>query len=152
MGSEEFFARFEALLPAVRPSYAALPGWTYNDKTGDIKADQTAAELFLARLLSAIELCEANGIIPIIFTPFPRDAKSMTEVQVKPWRWLRDAALALRSSTVIVIDASAILGQQEQSQFTGTYKPGASDEEVHPNDAGHNALAQALANTIVQCL
>jgi hypothetical protein len=47
LGSEQFFARFETLLQAVQPSYAILPGWTYNDKSEDVKADQAAMSIFL---------------------------------------------------------------------------------------------------------
>lgn len=45
LGSEEFFARFEAMLQAVRPSYAVLPGWTFNDSIGETKADQAAIDI-----------------------------------------------------------------------------------------------------------
>ena len=148
LGSESFFARWEALLNAVRPSYALLPGWTFNDETGDVKADQTAMDLFFARLLNAAEICEARGILPIILTPFPRDAGSMTPVQQGPWRWLRDTLLALRGSGAVVIDTSAILGNQQNGVFDCTYRASMSSDQMHPNDDGHAAIARAIMQTI----
>jgi hypothetical protein len=148
LGSEEFFARFEALFRAVQPSYAVLPGWTYNDRTGDVRADQTLMNVFLARLLSAVEICEANGTLPIILTPFPRNADAMTEVQLEPWRWLRAELLRLRGSAAVVIDATSILGRQDNGVFDGTYLPSMSSDQMHPNDEGHIAIARALASTV----
>ena len=148
LGSEEFFARFEALIGAVRPSYAVLPGWTFNDATGGVKSDQAAMNIFFARLLNAVELCEANGILPVILTPFPRDAEHMTEVQLGPWRWLREKLLGLRNSGSAVIDATAILGRQENGIFDGTYLPSMSTDQAHPHDLGHVAIARAVANTV----
>lgn len=148
LASEEFFARFQALITAVQPSYAVLPGWTFNDKTGDVKADQTAMDIFFARLLNTMEMCEANGIQPVVLTPFPRNADAMTDVQLRPWHWLRRRLLALRDSGATVIDTTAILGQQENGAFDGTYRPSMSDDQMHPNDDGHLAVARALANTV----
>jgi hypothetical protein len=146
--SEEFFARFESLIRAVQPSYAVLPGWTYNDSTGEIKADQTAMNIFFARLLSVVEMCESNEILPIILTPFPRNTEAMTEVQLRPWRWLRENLLALRNSGTIVIDATSILGRQHNGVLDGTYISSMSDDQTHPNDGGHIALAKAIAQTV----
>jgi hypothetical protein len=148
LGSEEFFARLECLIQAVQPSYAVLPGWTYNDKTGTVKADQAAMNVFLARLLNAMEMCESNGIFPIILTPFPRNADAMTEVQLAPWRQLRETLLGLRNSATTVIDATSILGRQENGIFDGTYLPSMSFDQMHPHDDGHTAIARAIAATI----
>jgi hypothetical protein len=148
LGSGEFFARFESLMQAVRPSYTVLPGWTFNDTTGAVKADQTAMNIFFARLLSAAEMCEVNGILPIILTPFPRNPEAMTEVQLAPWYWLRESLLGLSKSGTAVIDATAILGHQKDGVFDGTYLPSMSVDQMHPNDDGHVAIAKAIANTL----
>lgn len=148
LGSDEFFARFESLIPAVRPSYAVLPGWTFNDRSGSVKADQAAMDVFLARLLSTIETCQANNVLPIVLTPFPRDSEAMSDVQLVPWRWLRQTLLELQSPGMTVIDATAILGQQRNNAFDGTYLPQMSTDQMHPNNDGHMAIARAVANAV----
>ena len=146
--SKEFFARLAALVPAIQPSYALLPGWTFNDSNGTVKADQTAMDIFLARLLNAIELCDANGILPIVLTPFPRNAEAMTPLQLAPWRWLRERILALREHYTVVVDATSVVGHRENGHFDGTYLPSLSDDQMHPNDSGHAAIAVALATAV----
>jgi hypothetical protein len=116
--------------------------------TDDIHADQAAMDIFLFRLLSVVELCRAKGIVPIILTPFPRDRKSMGDVQMAPWRRLRTQLLELRESGSIVIDATTILGQQKNGDFDGTYLPALTTDTVHPNDQGHSAIANALVKTL----
>jgi len=143
--SARFFARLEALLPAVRPSYAVLPGWTFNDRSGEVDADEAAMRLFHARLLLAIEACRRHGALPIVLTPFPRNAARMTAVQLAPWRWLRGAVLDLRPAGVAVLDATAILGARTGEAFDGGYLPGMSTDTRHPGDAGHEAVGAALA-------
>jgi hypothetical protein len=152
LSSEEFFTRFEMLIEAVRPSYAVLPGWTFNDSTGAVKGDQAAIDLFFARLLSAVETCETHGILPVILTPFPRNIEAMTEIQLVPWRSLRDRIFALRASGMLVIDATKLLGQQRNGSFDGTYLLHMSADQMHPNDDGHFAVATAIANAIRSCL
>ena len=146
--SAQFFARWQTLIEAVRPSYAVLQGWTYNDANGDIRADRAAMDIFLARLLGAAETATANGILPLILTPFPRDGHSMTPVQLGPWRQLRETLLALRGAGAVVIDATSILGNQENGIFDGTYRPGLSADQMHPNDEGHMAVASAITQAI----
>ena len=146
--SEEFFARFETLIQAVRPGYAVLPGWAFNDYVPDGSAYRLATNVFYARLLAALELCSVHGIVPVAMTPFPRDAEHMTPARLAPWHWLRDRILALRASGVTVIDATSILGHRENGVFTGTYSQSLSSDGIHPNDAGHYAVGQALAAAI----
>ena len=146
--SDTFFARLESMIDAVEPSYAILPGWTFNDATDGIHADQAAMDVFLFRLLSVVEICRTNGILPIILTPFPRDRKNMGDVQMAPWRRLRTQLLELRASGAIVIDATTILGQRKNGEFDGTYLPSLTTDTVHPNDQGHIAIANALVKTV----
>ena len=146
--SSEFFARFETLIRAIQPSYAVLPGWTYNDANGSDRADQTAMNLFLARLIGTIETCEASGILPIVLTPFPRNADTMTDVQLGPWQWLRSEILRMGQQGLTVIDATSILANRRAGTFDGTYLPEMSDDEAHPNDAGHLKVGLALADAV----
>ena len=68
VSSGEFFARFEMLNQAVRPAYAVLPGWAFNNRVTDVSADQAAMDIFFPRLLASLDLCALHGIRPIIMT------------------------------------------------------------------------------------
>jgi lysophospholipase L1-like esterase len=148
MTSRQFFSRLDALLPAVRPSYAVLPGWTFNDCSGKINADRRAMELFLARLVRAVEACLRNNVLPILLTPFPRDPGNMTETQLEPWHWLRREIFDVAGADCIVIDASTALGRQQNGVLDGTYLPDLSSDGIHPNDAGHSLIAGLLVSAL----
>ncbi len=86
-----------------------------------------------------------SGAVPIVLTPFPRDAASMTEIQIAPWLELRENILSMRQSGVVVVDSAAILGSMDDlGQLDGTYLPEFTSDGVHPNNAGHAAVADAL--------
>ena len=142
--SGRFFATLTNVLSAANPSFVVLPGWTYNEMSGPVYADQAAVDLFFARLLMAAEACGRNGAIPIFLTPFPRDPGGMTATQVAPWRSVRNAILALRESGAIVLDAAALLGRTSGGALDGTYLPRYTNDQAHPNDAGHAIVASEL--------
>lgn len=141
----QIFGRFHDLLDEIAPTYAVLPGWTYNDDGPQGRADHVAVRAFLARLLRAVSECESRGILPVICTPFPRDAARMGTLQVGPWRWIRERILELGADDrVLVIDATSVLGHREAGKFNGTYDPAMSTDQAHPDDAGHAAVARLL--------
>jgi hypothetical protein len=131
-----------------RPGFVVLPGWTYNDTTLNAQADQEAIAIFLARLLMTAEECARSGAVPIFLTPFPRDPAAMTAARVEPWRALRNAIVDLRERGAVVLDATAILARQVNGVMDGTYRPEYTDDTVHPNNAGHAAVAAALTPII----
>ncbi len=142
--SQQFFPRLHDLLPIVRPGFVVMPGWTYNDTNGDVHADDTACNLFFARLLQAADACEAYGAIPIFLTPFPRDKAAMGDVQLACWKRLRNDVLALREAGAIVLDTTPLLSQMHGGLFDGTYLAELTNDQVHPNDAGHALVAKHL--------
>ena len=144
--SEWFFTSLTNVLDVAKPSFVVLPGWTYNDMSGNVHADQAANDVFLARLLMTAEACVNRGAVPIFLTPFPRDPHSMTEACVRPWLRLRRVILSMRESGAIVVDATTLLGARSLSgEFDGCYRPEYSLDQMHPNDAGHAALAELLS-------
>ena len=148
-GSEWFFSSLTNVLDVAKPSFVVLPGWTFNDMSGSVHADQAANDAFLARLLMTSEACVSNGAVPIFLTPFPRDAHSMNEEVVRPWLKLRRFILSMRDSGAIVVDATQLLGARSSSgEFDGCYLPQYTSDQVHPNDAGHAALAKILGAEI----
>jgi hypothetical protein len=146
--SELIFGRLNGILEVARPSFVVLPGWTYNEKTLTVHADHIANMNFFSRLLMASEACVRAGAVPIFLTPFPRDARSMTPVQLRAWRALHTAIASLRDSGAMVLDAASILTHRTNGALDGTYRSEYSDDEAHPNDAGHAAVSAALTPMI----
>ncbi len=142
--SGNFFPRMQGLLSAVRPGFVILPGWTYNDTVDDVAAGDAACGCFFARLLMAADEVSTAGAVPVFLTPFPRDRGSMISSVLGPWRRLRNDILAMRLSGAIVIDTTSILGAIRDGVFDGTYLPEFTNDQVHPNDAGHAAIAERL--------
>lgn len=142
--SPQFFDRLMALLPVVRPGLVVLPGWSFNDQYDGARGDRDACDIFFARLLLAAEACAAQGAVPIYLTPFPRDPATMTAARLGPWHGLREAIMAFRQHGGIVLDTASLLGRETDGVLDGTYRPEYSNDEIHPNDAGHERLAAAL--------
>ena len=149
IATTEIFSRLEALLPAIRPTFAVLPGWTYNevDENG-VHASPEANANFYSQLLRAAQTCKDNGVEPIFLTPFPRDSASMTPDVLQSWRQARETILRLRSEGAIVVDGGADLSATDGGDLTGTYRPSLSNDGVHPNDAGHSRVADELSRII----
>ncbi len=146
--SAQSFRRMLELIDEVQPAYAILPGWSYNDEVNGVRAGRTAMEQLFARLLMAIEHCEARGVQPVILTPFPRDADSMGPEQTEPWRWLRSEILEMARRGATVIDATALLGQPSLEGFDATYRSDFTTDQMHPDDAGHSALGDLLVTLL----
>ena len=146
--SAQFFQRLDALLAPVRPSFAVLPGWTYNDRNGAAHADAEAMRPFFGRLLRAIETCTVHGVQPILLTPFPRDRNGMTPAQLAPWQGLRHAILTLEGAGLPVIDAALLLGSEVNGMLDGTYLSNLTLDGSHPADSGHDAIASWLIRAI----
>jgi hypothetical protein len=144
MTSRQFFPRLANAIAAAQPSVVILPGWTSNDLSGSVRADAAANTMFLTRLIATAEVARKVGTIPIFLTPFPRDPANMTEIQVGPWLALRQAILGMEAAGEIVADATAVLGQRRSGVFDGTFIPNLTSDHVHPNDAGHAAVAALL--------
>ena len=144
LSSWQFFPRLAELIGAVRPSFAILPGWTYNDRTGTTNADEGAADRFFAQLVQLCDFCSARGVTPIVMTPFPRNRSAMTSVRVSSWMRLRQMMLQMAEAGAQVIDAATLLGSATDGVLDGTYEPEMSTDATHPNDRGHSAVASRI--------
>jgi lysophospholipase L1-like esterase len=149
--SEEFFARTRDRLSDIQPSYVVLPSWSYNDhQPGHDPEDVDRA--FFDRLEATASAVRTAGALPIFLTPFPRNREAMTEPMVRAWLIQRDRILLLGRNGEEVIDAARLLGTQElagpDAELSGTYLPGLSNDGMHPNDAGHGRIADALVAII----
>jgi hypothetical protein len=146
--SEWFFGCLTSVLDVARPSFVVLPGWSYNDMTLAQHADHRANVTFLSRLLMTAEACVRTGAVPVLLTPFPRNASSMTPVQVRAWHALRDSICSLQANGAVVLDATSMLARRVNGVMDGTYQPEYTDDTAHPNNAGHAAIAAALTPII----
>jgi lysophospholipase L1-like esterase len=144
--SEHFLAAAAALLPAVQPAVVVLPGWTFNDSDAQGLASAGAVGRFLARVLMFADQCVQHGAVPVFTTPYPRDPGCMAEPsRLQAWRSARQTILGLRESGTLVIDAAAHLSSTDSNgELSATYRPGLSDDTVHPNDQGHGVVADLL--------
>ena len=127
-----------------------LPGWTFNDGPREQPAGKSQVVRSFARLLAAAEECENAGAKVIFTTPFPRDAKSMPISHVEPWRWLRREILSLRNNGETVLGVAALLGSEVNGKLTGTYLNHFTTDNAHPNDHGHEAIADLLRVELIQ--
>jgi lysophospholipase L1-like esterase len=72
----------------------------------------------------------------------------MTKDVFMAWVTLRDRVLSLRQHGGIVIDCGQLLSGTIDGALTGTYAYGLSDDDVHPNDAGHRLIADELDSVL----
>jgi hypothetical protein len=98
--------------------------------------------------MMAAESCTRIGAVPVFLTPFPRDPGGMTPVQVGPWLKLRDSIMTLRETGAVVLDATDLFGRRSEGVLDGRYLPEYSNDDAHPNNAAHAALAGCLARVI----
>ena len=142
--SQKFFPFLQALIDYVHPAYVVLPGWTANEINRDSKADAVCCQRFFARLLQTADMVRLSGAVPLWLTPFPRNPDFMIPERLAPWRALRQSILGLQNAGELVADATAVLGNIKDGDFDGTYLPGMTSDQMHPNDNGHAAVADLL--------
>ena len=142
--SRQMFPRLTALLKAVQPAFAVLPGWTSNEHDGTPPPTQMAEDIVFARMLLAADEVRAVGAIPVFVTPLPVSPVFMTSETHARWLARRDTMLGMRASGELVIDGGALLSDRTNGTLTGTYREGLSLDAVHPNAAGHAIIAAAL--------
>jgi hypothetical protein len=153
--AQMFFGSATRLLPAVRPSIVVLPGWTFNEPDASgLLATPAANGAFSAQLLQFADLCLQHGAVPIYTTPYPRDPECMSDAtRLAAWRALRQTILGMRESGSIVVDTTPVLSAaDDDGSLLGTYKPGLSDDSVHPNDAGQAVVAGVLRPALEQAM
>ncbi|HEY0182349.1 MAG TPA: SGNH/GDSL hydrolase family protein [Rhodopila sp.] len=131
--SATFFPLFMGNLAAGCPSIVVLQGWSANDSPPSLWYNG------IARVLSAAQKALTLGALPIITTPLPRG--SIAQANLAIWTDIRTRLLNSGTSAEI-FDVLPIVGNQSSpGVYDGTYLPGLSTDGVHPNSAGHAALA-----------
>ncbi len=131
-----FMPVLEHMLAACRPQIVILQGWTAND--GPAKA---AIDAYGERVLGLAEQVVKSGAVPVMVTRFPRFNLAQHANELALAEAWRRRQLQLNTPAMPVLDAPAVLDDPAQP---GAYRPGLSNDRVHPNTAGHAALAEAL--------
>jgi hypothetical protein len=146
--SGQFFHRMSHFISATFPSIVVLPGWSYNDLDNRAETEACDVSAFFARLQFTADAARLVGATPVFLTPFPRDAAVMTTDRLAIWRALRQSILNMAASGEIVVDAGAVLGHTSFGGLDGTYISSLTNDNKHPNDAGHAAVASLLGPII----
>ena len=97
--SDQYFPRGEALLSDVKPSFVVLPSWSFNDHSQHPYDPEEIDQALFNRLERAIKCVEENGALPVLLTPFPRNAQVMTKALVTSWLAQRERILNMGVTT-----------------------------------------------------
>jgi lysophospholipase L1-like esterase len=129
--SPVFFARAKLLIDDLRPDVLIIPSWSPNDAF-------SAANLTLS-LAAAVMLADyaiRKGVVPIITTPMPNNTLNTASDAIR--LDLRDRVLALAGSYIIADFDAVVSDNATPARLLTAYDSG---DHLHPNDAGHAALA-----------
>jgi lysophospholipase L1-like esterase len=129
----------QAHIPLDKPRFAMWSAWSQNDGTS-ASAIQT---IFNTYVQAFIDLCHANGVIPVIITSIPTsNIANSTDDNAR--LSVNSQALALASDTVIVADVNLIGNGASPARIAATYDA----DTVHPNTAGAAIMRTALQNAV----
>lgn len=142
--SRLFLPTLERMLEICRPDIVLLQGWTANDGPSE-----EAAIAYADRIEALARRASSIGTQPILVTRFARKTFAERPEELATAERLRHRQLALASSELLVLDAPALL---EHPDSPGLFRPGLSDDGIHPNLAGHILLATALTPLLRQVL
>jgi len=142
-GSTIFLPVLEHMMEACRPQILLLEGWTPNDGPSE-----EAATAYCNKMLDLAARAGAMGAVPILLTRFPHVSLLHNAQEAAIAERLRRRQLAMAGPALTVIDATSVL---EEPDRPGAYRPGLSKDGIHPNAAGHEAVA-ALLTPVLQRL
>ncbi len=124
-----------AITAGLRPDVAVIPFWTVNDGSNPAQFATSRQNAF-----QAIELCERNGIIPILLTPPPYNGIGGN---LASWLAARSEALSLAAQMLVCDMAGRVCDVN-----TAQYLAGASGDGTHFNDASTPPIGEELYATL----
>jgi hypothetical protein len=128
--SNTFWPIEDDAIAAAVPSIAVIEGWTANDGMRP-----AADEAYLTRVREMAARAERDGAIPIILKGLPRSLFGAAELS----SWQRiNAQLDHLVPGALVFDPTPYV---EDPQRPGDWRPGFSNDRIHPNLDGNLALA-----------
>lgn len=118
----------------LRPDVSIIPSWTVNDGSSPAQFQQSRIVAF-----QAIDLCERNGIVPILLTPTPSNGVS----SLASWKSLRSEVLSMSSRMLVCDMAGAVCDVN-----TAQYLPGMSGDGTHFNDISTPLIGSRLYSVL----
>lgn len=137
-GSDQFLPLQLDAIAATQPSICLIQTWTAADQ----RTPQGMART-LGRALAVAQRCGTLGARAVFVTPFPRDAATLTGPVLTAWQALYGEVTGMNSAATRVLDLTRVLGDFRGGRPTGAFRPGFSDDSIHPNDAGTTAAVPA---------
>lgn len=128
-----------SLITTLKPTYLVFAAWSPNDAAAGSHT-QAIFDAGLARALDLIEYCRQNGVKPVIVTCMPWNGLTQAE---SDRRRALNATLRTLSNVARIVDAAAVL--EDPANPKNMVSWGDSGDGLHPNDAGHAAVATAAA-------
>lgn len=133
---------FMKAVPVVKPGVALIPFTDINDATVALRYQG------LSRTFMAAQAVQAQGGVPILWTPLPHPAATGAN---NAW-WLDILARLNATTGYLTFNGANVVGNSTGGVLDGTWTSGLSADNTHPNEAGRNALAAAFAPILSRAL
>lgn len=121
---------------SLKPRGCAFAAWSPNDSL----SSQSVADVCWTNTLKSIDVCQRNGVVPIVWTSPPAAGMSAAAHTIRKTQNARVLALP---DSVIKLDFCAVLADPSNvNQLLAAYNSG---DDTHWNDAGYAAVAAYAA-------
>lgn len=126
----------------LKPNYLVFAAWSPNDASAGSHT-QAIFDAGLARALDLIEFCRQNGVQPVLMTAMPWNSLNASE---NTRRQTLNATIRTLANVAVIVDAASVLEDPANTKnLLAAYDSG---DGLHPNDAGHEAVATAARTAI----
>jgi len=137
--SSQYVLRALDLITALTPPVMVYSPWTPNDFPGaGGPVTATVINLMRANLAKFVAACRAVGTLPVIWTGLPCPSKGINAASDQLRKDFNAEIRATYGTQVIVWDADAVMSN---GASPAGFLPGMSADDLHPTDAGYDALA-----------
>lgn len=136
------YNRAADLIPLLKPPMAVMPVFSPNG------GPPTQAFIDNARFYTGqfIALCQANVVIPVIWTPAPNNGASYSAAQDNLRKTIAADVRTLYRGVAAYFDADAALSD---GATPASFLPGLSTDGTHPNDAGHAVMGARFVSDVL---
>lgn len=138
-----FLSHAKTVFPLAKPTIAFYSPFSPNDAIGTTRGVMDA----MARLADFAAFCKTNGIVLVVSTPVPHGTIGVNEQYRVA---IRDAVRAMgNSGQFIVADFTSVTSAGGSPE---TWLPGLNSDNLHPSDAGYEAMAGVAKQAIIKAL